>query len=82
MVNHDLKDFITVSISASASFTGLLFVAVSLIAKDKKLTRQQYRHNHLLAEGAFTSLLNIFFLGLAALIPRAPVQVHTYRGRF
>lgn len=75
MVNHDLKDFITVAISASASFTGLLFVAVSLIIKDKNLTKQQYRHNHLLAEGAFTSLLNVFFLGLVALIPRFPISL-------
>lgn len=61
------KDFLIACFGASASFIGLLFVALSVVLarNDTKLEFTDRR----LAESAFTALANVFFISLTALIP-------------
>lgn len=72
MLPTTFTDFFLTSVGASASFIGLLFVALSVVfmrndgkSADEKLEFRERR----LAESSFTGLANIFFLSLMALLP-------------
>jgi hypothetical protein len=73
MVPASLHDFLIASIGASASFIGLLFVAISFIPDVVKNDRELFSSRRLLAEGAFGALINIFFVALVGLIPGANI---------
>lgn len=73
MVPADYKDFFVAVVTASASFIGLLFVAMPLITDRSGKSRQQIAAENIMAEGSYISLLNLFFVSLAALIPHARI---------
>lgn len=64
-------DFLIACIGASASFIGLLFVALSLVLArddDAGVGSLEFTDRRL-AESAFTALANVFFVCLVALMP-------------
>jgi hypothetical protein len=65
----ELKDFFVASVGAAAALIGLLFVAITL-APEKIFGAHADARKHGLATGAFIALGNIFFVSLAALVPR------------
>jgi len=62
------REFFSASVSASAAFIGLLFVALAYIdsANVQEITRAWRR---IIASSSFAQLTNIFFVSLAALLP-------------
>jgi hypothetical protein len=63
------NDFLIACVGASASFIGLLFVALSVVlARNDNSTIIEFTERRL-AESSFTSLTNIFFVSLIALMP-------------
>jgi len=72
--NMDLApfyDFLIACVGASASFIGLLFVALSLVLArddDAGVGSLEFTDRRL-AESAFTALANVFFVSLVALMP-------------
>jgi hypothetical protein len=69
----ELHDFFVASVGAAAALVGLLFVAVS-IAPEKIFGANASATRRADAERAFTALSNVFFVSLAALTPRGPLQ--------
>jgi hypothetical protein len=69
MVPAELKDFIVASTGASASFIGLLFVAMSFITDNGDKDKKRVATERILAESSYIALLNVFFVSLVALIP-------------
>lgn len=69
MVPSVFLTFFTASAGAGAALVGLLFVAVSL-APEQIVTRHAPVERQAVAGSAFTALANVFFISLAALIPR------------
>lgn len=67
MITSNLNNFFTLSTSASASFIGLLFVALSVVTQKTTDTIRNTDRN--LAESAYTALINIFFVSIFELIP-------------
>ena len=63
------KDFLIACVGASASFIGLLFVALSLVLARQGTDVELEFTDRRLAESAFTALVNVFFVSLVALIP-------------
>lgn len=63
------RDFLIACVGASASFIGLLFVALSVVLTRKDKDTELEFTDRRLAESAFTALANVFFVSLAALIP-------------
>src|SRR5215831_14211300 len=68
VVPADFANFFIASSSAGAALVGLLFVAVS-IAPEQMVTSRAPMERQAVAGGAFTALINAFFISLAALIP-------------
>jgi hypothetical protein len=66
----EYHDFYVASVGAAAALIGLLFVAVS-IAPEKTFGESADRKRRGDAERAFTALVNIFFVSLAALLPHS-----------
>ena len=66
-------DFLITCAGASASFIGLLFVALSVVLANKEDTFEMEFTDRRLAESAFTSLAVIFFISLCALIPQTNI---------
>ena len=65
------QDFLIACVGASASFIGLLFVALSLVLArddDAGVGALEFTDRRL-AESAFTALANVFFVSLVALMP-------------
>jgi hypothetical protein len=62
-------DFLIACAGASASFIGLLFVALSLVITRKGESVDLEFSDRRLAESAFTALANVFFVSLVALMP-------------
>jgi hypothetical protein len=62
------KDFLIACVGASASFIGLLFVALSVVLARGDAGAELQFNDRRLAESSFTALANIFFVSLAALI--------------
>ncbi|HEV2458883.1 MAG TPA: hypothetical protein VGS80_11000 [Ktedonobacterales bacterium] len=69
MVPTDFIPYFSTSASAAAALIGLLFVATSL-APESTLARSAPLERRAIAVGAFTGLLNAFFISLSALVPR------------
>jgi len=67
----NFNDFFITCVGASASFIGLLFVAISVVLSrgDSQLEFNDRR----LAETAFMALTNIFFISLQAVMPAANI---------
>jgi len=63
------KDFLIVCVEASASFIGLLFVALTVVIARMNPGAKLEFNDRRLAEGAFTALANIFFISLTGLLP-------------
>lgn len=68
MVPSDFIPYFSTSAGAAAALIGLLFVAASL-APESTLARSAPIQRRAIAVGAFTGLLNAFFISLSALIP-------------
>lgn len=68
MVPSDFIPYFSTSASAAAALVGLLFVAVSL-SPESTLARGAPPERRATAVGAFTGLLNAFFISLSALVP-------------
>jgi hypothetical protein len=65
------QDFLIACVGASASFIGLLFVALSVVLArddDAGVGSLEFTDRRL-AESAFTALANVFFISLVALMP-------------
>jgi len=73
MVPADYKDFLVAVVTASASFIGLLFVAVSFITDTNGKNTKTLAKETSTAEGAYTALVNLFFVSLLALTPHAEI---------
>ncbi len=69
MLYPELKDFVIAIVGASASFIGLLFVAISFVLNDEDMSEDSLMTRRILAESSYAALINIFFVGLVALIP-------------
>ena len=72
MVPSDLLGFFTATVAAAGTLIGLLFVAISL-RPHLVLGSGADTETRRIAESAFTALVNVFFVSLAGLIPRANV---------
>ncbi|MGP6157844.1 MAG: hypothetical protein ACLPYS_10130 [Vulcanimicrobiaceae bacterium] len=70
----DLKDFFAASVGAAAALIGLLFVAITF-APEKIFGSKADAQKQGQASGAFIALANVFFVSLAALIPRFSTEV-------
>lgn len=73
MIGAGMTDFLIASVGASASFIGLLFVAISFITDKDPETSHEFTDKRLLAESAYAALLNIFFISIVALVPGANI---------
>lgn len=69
MLPPGLTDFLVAMTTASASFIGLLFVAISFGMNADKDTLAEAQTKRILAESSYAGLLSIFFISLVALIP-------------
>jgi hypothetical protein len=63
------KDFLIACVGASASFIGLLFVALTVVLDRGNRGSEMEFTDRRLAESSFTALANIFFVSIAGLIP-------------
>lgn len=68
-------DFLIACVGASASFIGLLFVALSLVITRKGESVELEFSDRRLAESAFTALANVFFVCLVALMPDTNIGI-------
>jgi hypothetical protein len=73
MIPSSLNDFTIAILGASASFIGLLFVAISFTPATDKIGEEYIEKKRTLAEGSYAALINIFFIGLVGLTPEANV---------
>ncbi|MEJ0021983.1 MAG: hypothetical protein WDN47_05465 [Candidatus Doudnabacteria bacterium] len=74
MILNQLHDFLLASVGASASFIGLLFVALTLVMERGDVNSTVSARDRVLAESAYTALLTIFFISLVGLIPNADIS--------
>jgi hypothetical protein len=70
----ELKEFFSASVGAAAALIGLLFVAVTF-APERITGADADMNKRGGALGAFFALANVFFVSLAALLPRHAEQV-------
>ena len=68
MIPSNLNNFLLATIGSSASFIGLLFVAMSFTLPGAASQEDAHR-KQTLAEGSYIALINIFFISLVALVP-------------
>ena len=69
MVPSDYKDFLVAVVTSSATFIGLLFVAMTLITDKRSKSRKQVVTEKIMAEASYIALLNLFFVSIVALLP-------------
>ncbi|MEI9914292.1 MAG: hypothetical protein WDN66_04965 [Candidatus Saccharibacteria bacterium] len=74
MVPVDYTNFFVAVLTASASFIGLLFVAMTLIVDKSSKSRKQIVKENISAEASYIALLNLFFVALVALTPQAQLN--------
>ena len=67
MTLDSLKDFYIACVGASASFIGLLFVALSVVLTREGNAELEFKDRRL-AETSFTALADVFFVSLSVLI--------------
>lgn len=70
MVPPEFENFFLASAGASATLVGLLFIAIS-IGPERFFGSEAPAEQLTTAQGAFTALINTFFISLGALIPDA-----------
>jgi hypothetical protein len=70
----ELHELFAASVGAAAALIGLLFVAIS-IAPEKVFGDQADADRRADAQRAFTALVNVFFVSLAALMPHSALRV-------
>jgi hypothetical protein len=70
----ELHELFAASVGAAAALIGLLFVAIS-IAPEKVFGEQADMERRADAQRAFTALVNVFFVSLAALMPHSALRV-------
>jgi ABC-type multidrug transport system permease subunit len=73
MLPSDYQDFLVAVVTASASFIGLLFVAVSFITDTQGKSSKKLAKENITAEGAYIALLDLFFVSLVALVPKTSI---------
>jgi hypothetical protein len=71
MIADNLHDFLLASVGASASFIGLLFVALTLVLGRIPTGSALAGRDRALASSAYTALITIFFISLIGLVPNA-----------
>src|SRR5579884_4402005 len=70
-----LKDFLIACVGASASFIGLLFVALSVVLTRIEENSELRFRDRRLAETSFIALADIFFVSISALISISNIGV-------
>ncbi|MEJ0073495.1 MAG: hypothetical protein WDN27_05460 [Candidatus Saccharibacteria bacterium] len=70
MLPSGYTDFLVATVTAAASFIGLLFVAMTLVMDKSGKSKRQITTENIMAEGSYLALLNLFFVGLVGLIPQ------------
>jgi len=73
-----MQDFLVATVTASASFIGLLFVAISISLNEDRYTADEARTKRILAESSNTALLSVFFISLVGLIPGTSIGWVTF----
>jgi hypothetical protein len=73
MIPADYKDFLMAIVTASASFIGLLFVAMTFIMDKSGKSQKQLVRENMLSEGSYIALVDLFFVALVGLIPNTEV---------
>jgi hypothetical protein len=73
MVPADYKDFMMAIVTASASFIGLLFVAMSFIIDRNGKSEKKLAHENNMAAGSYVALIDLFFVALVALLPNTEI---------
>jgi hypothetical protein len=73
MLPENLHDFLIASVGASASFIGLLFVALTLVLGRIPMGSSPAARERALAGSSYTALITIFILSLIGLIPSMDV---------
>lgn len=73
MVAENLHDLLIASVGASASFIGLLFVALTLVLSRLPEGSALRSRERVLASSSYTALVTIFFISMVSLIPGANV---------
>lgn len=71
MIAENLHDFLIASVGASASFIGLLFVALTLVLGRKPTGSALVGRERALASSSYTALVTIFFISMVGLLPGA-----------
>lgn len=73
MLPNDYTDFLVAVVTASASFIGLLFVAMTLTTDNTNKSKKQITTEKIMAEGSYIALLDLFFVSLVGLLPNAHI---------
>jgi hypothetical protein len=74
MLPNSLHDFLIASVGASASFIGLLFVALTVVLQRSGTSNKIEQRDRLLAESAYSALLSILFISMVGLLPGGNVS--------
>ncbi|HSX42778.1 MAG TPA: hypothetical protein VLF59_01695 [Candidatus Saccharimonadales bacterium] len=69
MVADNLHDFLVASVGASASFIGLLFVALTLVLGRLRAGSLLAGRERALASSSYTALFTVFFISMFGLVP-------------
>jgi hypothetical protein len=73
MLSENLHEFLLASVGASATFIGLLFVALTLVISKVPVGSYLAARERILAASSYTALITIFFISMIGLIPGANV---------
>jgi hypothetical protein len=73
MIADNLHDFLLASVGASASFIGLLFVALTLVLGRLPVGSVLAGRERALASSSYTALITVFFISMVGLIPGANI---------
>lgn len=74
MLPETLHDFLVASVGASASFIGLLFVALTFVLARSNNAASFERRDKVLAESSYMALVSILFISLVGLLPGGGVS--------
>jgi hypothetical protein len=73
MIPNDYRDFFMAVVTSSASFIGLLFVAMSFIMDQSGKDKKQLARESMLSIGSYIALINLFIIALVALLPNTSI---------
>lgn len=73
MIPAGLHEFLVAAVGASASFIGLLFVALTVVFARNDGRAQFTANDRLQAQSAYAALVNIFFVTMIGLVPDANI---------